>query len=81
MEVSRDPKPQNIMSDPLEGWGEGVELRKSHCCLLLKPQIILRGTGANNTCIVAASQAKLQSYAIMDIHNSDDPISGKIMSR
>uniref|UniRef100_A0A8H7Y1A7 Uncharacterized protein n=1 Tax=Psilocybe cubensis TaxID=181762 RepID=A0A8H7Y1A7_PSICU len=66
---------------PLSGWTEDVSLRKSHCCLLLKPQIILRGEGVNDTCIVAAAQAKLQSFAIMDPLNMEDPISGKIMSR
>ncbi|KAJ6539449.1 golgi-body localization protein domain-containing protein [Mycena capillaripes] len=68
--------------DPLDGWFEGVSLRKGHCCLLLKPQIVLRDeTASNRTCVVAAVQAKLQSYAIMDDSNVDDPVSGKVMSR
>lgn len=67
--------------EPLDGWAEGVSLRKSHCCLLLKPQIVLRGETPADTCIVAAAQAKLQSFAIMDLLNLDDPISGKVMSR
>lgn len=67
--------------DPLEGWDEGVSLRKSHCCLLLKPQIVLRGESTKDTCVVAAAQAKLQSFAIMDVSNLDDPVSGKVMSR
>ncbi|KAJ6515787.1 golgi-body localization protein domain-containing protein [Mycena sanguinolenta] len=68
--------------DPLDGWSEGVSLRKGHCCLLLKPQIVLRDdTASVPTCVVAAVQAKLQSYAIMDDANMDDPISGKVMSR
>lgn len=71
-----------IDTDPLEGWFEGVSLRKGHCCLLLKPQIVLRDeTASDQTCVVAAVQAKLQSYAIMDDSNVDDPISGKVMSR
>jgi hypothetical protein len=65
--------------DPLSGWSNGVSLRKSHCCLLLKPQIVMRVEGHN--CVVAAVQAKLQSFAIMDDSNADDPISGKVMSR
>ncbi|KAJ6598956.1 golgi-body localization protein domain-containing protein [Mycena vulgaris] len=69
-------------SDPLEGWFEGVSLSKGHCCLLLKPQIVLRDeSGSDQTCVVAAVQAKLQSYAIMDNSNVEDPISGKVMSR
>jgi hypothetical protein len=70
--------------DPLDGWSDrdGVSSRKSHCCLLLKPQVILRDrTDGNDTCIVAAVQAKLQSFAIMDDTNVEDPITGKVMSR
>lgn len=67
--------------EPLEGWSEGVSLLKSHCCLLLKPQIVMSGDGTADKCIVAAAQAKLQSFCIMDLLNLDDPISGKVMSR
>ncbi|KAF8195786.1 golgi-body localization protein domain-containing protein [Mycena galopus ATCC 62051] len=68
--------------DPLDGWFDGVSLQKGHCCLLLKPQIVLRDENAVvRTCVVAAVQAKLQSYAIMDNANVDDPVSGKVMSR
>lgn len=67
--------------DPMVGWTEGVSLTKSHCCLLLKPQIILRGEGPGDKLVVAAGQAKLQSFAIMDLLNLEDPISGKVMSR
>ncbi|KAF9569300.1 hypothetical protein CPC08DRAFT_812902 [Agrocybe pediades] len=68
-------------ADPLEGWSEGVILQKSNCCLLLKPQIVLRGDTPADSCIVAAGQAKALSYNIMDSLNQDDPVSGKIMSR
>ncbi|KAF5390524.1 hypothetical protein D9757_002702 [Collybiopsis confluens] len=68
--------------DPMDGWSEGVSLRQSQCCLLLKPQIVLRNRGeADETCVVAAVQAKLQSFAIMDDANADDPITGKVMTR
>lgn len=68
--------------DPLNGWSGGVSLEKSHCCLLLKPQIVLQNHGEEGeTCIVAAVQAKLQTYAVMDEANADDPVSGKVMSR
>jgi len=67
--------------DPLDGWAEGVSLRKSDCCLLLKPQIVLRGETPADSCVVAAAQAKLQSFTIMDNFNLDDPINGKVMSR
>jgi hypothetical protein len=67
--------------DPLDGWAEGVSLQKSDCCLLLNPQIILRGETPADSCVVAAAQAKLQSFNIMDNFNLDDPISGKVMSR
>ncbi|KAJ7638917.1 golgi-body localization protein domain-containing protein [Roridomyces roridus] len=69
-------------TNPLEGWFEGVSLFKGHCCLLLKPQIVLRTEAASNqTLVVAAVQAKLSAYAIMDDSNADDPVSGKVMSR
>jgi hypothetical protein len=67
--------------DPLNGWSNGISLRKSHCCLLLKPQIVMSGQEPKDACIVAAVQAKLQSFVIMDDSHADDPISGKIMSR
>lgn len=68
--------------DPLDGWFEGISLQKGHCCLLLKPQIVLRDESDSvRTCVVAAVQAKLQSYAIMDDSNVEDPITSKIMSR
>ncbi|KAF8812536.1 hypothetical protein BYT27DRAFT_7182979 [Phlegmacium glaucopus] len=67
--------------EPLDGWAEGVSLQKSDCCLLLKPQIVLRGETPADSCIVAAAQAKLQSFAIMDDFNLDDPVNGKVMSR
>ncbi|KAJ7047262.1 golgi-body localization protein domain-containing protein [Mycena alexandri] len=78
--VDNDPLHEApIDLDPLDGWFDGVSLQKGHCCLLLKPQIVLRDEA--QTCVVAAVQAKLQSYAIMDDSNVDDPVSGKVMSR
>ena len=71
----------NENPDPMDGWSEEVSLTKSHYCLLLKPQIVLQGETPREACIVAASQAKLQSFAIMDLANFDDPVSGKVMSR
>ncbi|THV08447.1 hypothetical protein K435DRAFT_11362 [Dendrothele bispora CBS 962.96] len=74
--------PSSNELDPMNGWSDGVSLRKSHCCLLLKPQVVLRNRGnEKDVCVVAASQAKLQSFGIMDDSNVDDPISGKVMSR
>lgn len=81
VEVSTDTALPPDVVDPLNGWSDGVSLRKSHCCLLLKPQIVMRGEGYKDVCVVAAVQAKLQSFAIMDDSNADDPISGKVMSR
>ncbi|KAF7292415.1 hypothetical protein HMN09_01225600 [Mycena chlorophos] len=78
-----DPGPEPaIGQNPLDGWFEGVSLNKGHCCLLLKPQIVLRDDwSSERSCVVAAVQAKLQSYAIMDDANAEDPVSGKVMSR
>lgn len=74
--------PNNLK--PLDGWSSGVSLKKSHCFLLLKPQVVLRHKAPGveeQTCIVAAHQAKMQSFDIMDDSNIEDPISGKVMSR
>lgn len=79
--VELSAKERREVVDPLNGWSNGVSLRKSHCCLLLKPQIVMSGHERKDTCIVAAVQAKLQSFAIMDDSNVDDPVSGKVMSR
>lgn len=70
-----------LQTDPLDGWSDGVTPRKSHCCILLKPQVVLTEEESGAVCVVAAVQAKLQSFAIMDNANIDDPISGKIMTR
>lgn len=72
---------------PLDGWEDGVVLRKRHFCFLLKPQIILRSTDPSlnldveSVVILAAVQAKLQVFKIMDASNLEDPISGHIMHR
>ncbi|KDR83645.1 hypothetical protein GALMADRAFT_235956 [Galerina marginata CBS 339.88] len=81
VDVIRDKNEVPGKIEPLDGWPEGVSLQKSHCCLLLKPQIVLRGETSGDTLVVAAAQAKLQSFAIMDLLNFDDPVSGKVMSR
>ncbi|KIY49303.1 hypothetical protein FISHEDRAFT_9609, partial [Fistulina hepatica ATCC 64428] len=68
--------------NPLSGWSEGIALQKSIVGHLLKPQIVLRTVDNDEAvCIAAAVQATLQSFAILDQFNKDDPISGKIMTR
>jgi hypothetical protein len=68
--------------DPLSGWSDGVSLEKSHFCLLIKPQIVLRSsTSDSSVCLLAATQASAQVFALMDQTNADDPVSGKIMTR
>lgn len=83
IDITSQPDFQNATSkDPMRGWSDGVSLRKSHFCLLLKPQVVLRSeASAESVCILAAVQGKMQSYRIMDDANADDPISGKVMSR
>ncbi|OBZ70295.1 hypothetical protein A0H81_09960 [Grifola frondosa] len=82
-EVSPKPLSDSPASlDPLQGWSDGVSLRKSHFCLLLKPQVVLRSEASTESvCILAAVQGKLKAYAIMDDSNADDPVSGKVMTR
>lgn len=69
--------------DPMSGWSkDDISLNKSHFCLLLKPQVILRSDAAKESVIILACvQASLQSYTISDTANIEDPVSGKIMTR
>ncbi|CCM03163.1 uncharacterized protein FIBRA_05285 [Fibroporia radiculosa] len=72
--------------DPLDGWSEDVSLQKSHFCLLLKPQFVLRSeanseSDHDSVCVLAAVQGKLTSFAILDSANADDPVSGLVMNR
>jgi hypothetical protein len=80
LEINRDSEPLEEF-DPLSGWSDGVSLSKSHCCLLVKPQIVLREESSKQAVVIAGVQAKLRVYAIMDDFNVEDHISGKIMSR
>lgn len=82
VQISRQPLPEPGIVDPLGGCSDGVSLRQSHFCLLLKPQIVLRSEASENAvCVLAAVQAKLQSFGIMDNANAEDPVSGKILTR
>ncbi|KIY67939.1 hypothetical protein CYLTODRAFT_375145 [Cylindrobasidium torrendii FP15055 ss-10] len=73
---------QRSLRDPMYGWGDGVSPKSNHCCLLIKPQIVLHNREQpSETCIVAANRAKLTSTSIMDDLNADDPINGSVMSR
>ncbi|KAI0081718.1 hypothetical protein K474DRAFT_1133165 [Panus rudis PR-1116 ss-1] len=68
--------------DPMSGWSEGVSLQKSHFCLLLKPQIVLKSEAdADAVTIMAAVQGKLQTYGIVDVTHADDPVSGTVLTR
>lgn len=68
--------------NPLEGWTEGVSLKQSHFCVLLKPQIVLHSElSEDSTCVVAAGVTKFKINNIMDNENADDPINGTIMTR
>lgn len=69
--------------DPMAGWSdEAVSRNKSHFCLLLKPQIVLRSEMTKDSMVVlAALQATLQSHTILDVANIDDPVSGRVMTR
>lgn len=69
--------------NPMSGWSnDTVTQNKSHFCLLLKPQIVLRSEAAKDSILVlAALQGTLQSHNILDTANIDDPISGRVMTR
>ncbi|OJA13790.1 hypothetical protein AZE42_00523 [Rhizopogon vesiculosus] len=82
IDVADDVADEEGAVDPLIGWDEGVALQKRHFCLLLKPQIVLRSEGSPDfVSVLAAVQAKLQSFTILDKSNLEDPISGTIMTR
>ncbi|KAH7921808.1 hypothetical protein BV22DRAFT_1114199 [Leucogyrophana mollusca] len=82
VDVDDNPSGDGGAVDPLGGWEEGVSLRRSHFCLLLKPQIVLRSeANSEAVSVLAAVQAKLQSFKIMDDSNLEDPVSGTIMTR
>lgn len=83
LDVQSGVPPAPLEVNPMDGWDDGVILRKSHFCLLLKPQIILLSTeiGEASTVVLAAVQAKLQSFKIMDASNLEDPVSGTIITR
>ncbi|KAI6163026.1 golgi-body localization protein domain-containing protein [Pisolithus thermaeus] len=83
LDIQSGVPPSPLEVNPMDGWDDGVILRKSHFCLLLKPQIILLSTeiGEASTVVLAAVQAKLQSFKIMDASNLEDPVSGTIITR
>ncbi|KAG1892357.1 golgi-body localization protein domain-containing protein, partial [Suillus subluteus] len=82
IEVADDVADGDGVVNPLVGWDEGVVLQKRHFCLLLKPQIVLRNEGSTDSVsVLAAVQAKLQSFTIMDKSNLEDPVSGTVMTR
>ncbi|KAG2042334.1 golgi-body localization protein domain-containing protein [Suillus americanus] len=82
IEVADDVADGDGAVNPLVGWDEGVALQKRHFCLLLKPQIVLRSEGGTDSVsVLAAVQAKLQSFTIMDKSNLEDPVSGTVMTR
>ncbi|KAG8929196.1 hypothetical protein FRC02_005895 [Tulasnella sp. 418] len=56
--------------------------KKSHFCLLMKPQIALHcEEGEDAVVFLAAMEASWQSHAILDMEYIDDPVNGYIMSR
>lgn len=68
--------------DPSLGWSSDVSIKKSHFCLLLKPQISLHSeSDAGSTLVLGAMSASLQSFTIMDDLHADDAVTGHIMSR
>ena len=83
MAVEPTEEPTDLQhADPMSGWSDDVSLRKSHFCLLLKPQFVLRSeTDEEAVCIMTAVQGKLQTYNIMDTEHADDPVSGNILTR
>ncbi|KAF8556963.1 hypothetical protein OG21DRAFT_1435884 [Imleria badia] len=87
LDIQTDASTDPADVKPLDGWEDGVVLRKRHFCFLLKPQIILQSTDASpnvdaeSVVILAAVQAKLQVFKIMDASNLEDHISGHIMHR
>ena len=78
-----EPDVMTSAFDPMSGWSkDDVSLTKSHFCLLLKPQLILRSDTAKDSVVVLACvQASMQSFTVLDTANIEDPVTGKIMTR
>lgn len=56
--------------------------RKSHFCVLLKPQIALQTEDGEDAVIyIAAMEASLKSLKLLDLDHIDDPVNGYIMRR
>jgi len=69
-------------TDPLYGWDQGVTETRSHLCLLLKPQIVLRSEkNSRSSLVLVADNVILRNYGILDTLNANDPVSGFIMQR
>ena len=68
--------------DPELGWTDEVAVKKSHFCLLLKPQIVLSSELDEASILIAvASSATFQTFGILDKEHIDDPVNGPIMNR
>ncbi|KAG9096705.1 hypothetical protein FRC06_008417 [Ceratobasidium sp. 370] len=73
--------------EPASGWkADNIVVNKSHLCLLLNPQFILRSTvDAESILVITAAKASLQTFAILDKNYMDgytsDPINAHIMKR
>ncbi|KDQ20607.1 hypothetical protein BOTBODRAFT_124283 [Botryobasidium botryosum FD-172 SS1] len=68
--------------DPSSGWSDDVSIKKSHFCLLLKPQISLQSEHEGGSVLtLGAMSASLQTFTIMDEQHADDAVTGHIMNR
>ncbi len=78
--------PQDGKADSEQSKSSTAETRtaeqKSHLCILLKPQIALHSEGVEEAVVyVAAMEASLRSFTVLDLDHIDDPVNGYIMRR
>ncbi|KAG8900410.1 hypothetical protein FRB99_006058 [Tulasnella sp. 403] len=78
---TEDDDAAQARSDSLESLPRIVQ-QKRHFCVLLKPQIALHcEEGHDSVVYIAAMEATLQSYMVVDLDHIDDSVNGYIMRR
>ena len=69
-------------ADPWEGLSDEFIVKKSHCFVLLQPQIALKSNvDSESTVILAANVLDLQMFSVLDKEDLDDPVNARVMRR
>jgi hypothetical protein len=69
-------------ADPFEGLSDDFLIRKSHCFVLLQPQIALKSNiDSESVVILGANMLDLQMFSVLDKQDIDDPVNARVMRR